>query len=341
MKKSLCRMFKLSLTMLLCTVSTTAAPALKRYQQNLVFNQSRVSINGIGKGLRGAAKGMRAPSTLNAMVLHKRKLSKLSRPEPSIEEYFDIVTYNLDRRLDRWQALESSMSAQGLNTIRFPAIDGKQEFPTEQYMVENGYVTDEALQRNPYLTKGAVAIGMTSRLVWEYCKDSSKPYCIILQDDILIKPDFKEKLQELTSYIRDYDFDVLMLHQNVYGFWGSEDLQMNRYNAEWVEKDNHEKIVKSIMGFSAAAYIINNNSAQKLLSAYTLPLDTNADMFWWGTYTANKNILPKSHEKIFTKKVRSNAISVMQTHPLWYKNVCDTTSQCTNGDPSKKDSEVM
>ncbi|MEC8064039.1 MAG: glycosyltransferase family 25 protein [Pseudomonadota bacterium] len=255
-----------------------------------------------------------------------------SQGKKEVEDYFDIITYNLDQRTERWQELQSRLNRQGLKIERFSAVDGKAMFTDNQSMATRGYVTQEVLQNNRWFTRGAVGAGLTSRKIWEKCKYSQKPYTIILQDDLQIEPDFKEKLLELTKYIQQYQFDVLMLHQNVYGFWDKDPQKHNNvYNAEWVSNKSKSKIIPSIFGFSAAGYIIDNRSSQKLLDAYTLPLDTNVDMFWWGTWKKHANVYPKSHEKILTKNQKADNIIVMQTHPLWYKNPCTTSSQCKNG----------
>ena len=280
--------------------------------------------------------------TAKPIQMNKGKPLVVKAKKVAVEDMFDIITYNLDRRSDRWEKMQTAMEEQGLKIERFSAVDGKVEFKDNQYMVEKGLVSEKALKNNKFLTKGAVAIGLTSRQVWEKCKMSSKPYTIILQDDLLIEPDFKHKLEDLTTYIQDYPFDVLMLHQNVYNFWLSdESRQNNAYNAEWIHRDNPAKIVPTIFGFSAAGYIIDNKSSQKLLDAYTLPIDTNADMFWYGTYSTNKSVYPSSHKHILTENTKADNITVMQTHPLWYKNLCATSSQCTDGDTRKKDSEVI
>jgi len=274
------------------------------------------------------------------MCFDSRAYTPHSAKQQTIDENFAIYVINLTRRLDRWQAIQSRLQAQNLSFSRHEAIDGKAKFPTPQAMIDRGYVDEEAMADDPYLTPGMVALALSAREVWARCRDSGKPYCVILEDDFLVAPDFSERLYHLTHIIRDYNFDVLMLHQNVYGFWSDEKAQQNRYNAEWVARDNPSKIIPSIFGFSAAAYVIDASSCDKLLKAYSLPIDASVDIFWWGTAKKHAHYYPEAQFPILTEKSAADDITVMQTHPLWYKNVCATSSQCHDGDPTIKDSEI-
>ena len=257
-----------------------------------------------------------------------------------IDDNFAIYVINLARRTDRWQTIQSKLQAQNLPYQRHEALDGKKTFPNPQAMVSQGYVDPQAMADDPYLTPGMVALALSARAVWQRCSESGKPYCVILEDDFLLAADFSERLYKLSHIIQRYDFDVLMLHQNVYGFWGSAQDQQNRYNAEWVARDNPDQIIPSIFGFSAAAYVIKASSARKLIQAYSLPIDASVDIFWWGTAKKHAHIYPEAQFPILTAKPAADAITVMQTHPLWYRNVCATSSQCHHGDPTVKDSEI-
>ena len=259
----------------------------------------------------------------------------------TVNENFEIQIINLARRQDRWQRISLGLDKQGLRYNRQEAIDGKKFFASDEEIVERGFVTQEALDTDRWMTKGMVALGVTLQSVWGACANSSKPYCIVFEDDFLIQPDLRDKLYDLTKYIGDYPFDVLMLHQNVWGNWSDEEAQKNPYNAEWVERDNPAPIVPSIVGYSAAAYVINGqHAAKKLMRAYSLPLDTSTDVFWWGTYEKNKDRYPESIHTKLTKNKAADDLAVMQTHPLWYKNKCATSSQCTEGNVEVKDSEI-
>lgn len=275
---------------------------------------------------------------------HKQSKSPLALKnsiETSVNNAYEIYIINLERRKDRWDTISKSLDAQNISYTRVDAMDGKQVFASDQDMIDQGFVEEGAFKKKA-LTRGAVALGLTGRNVWQMCKDSEKDFCVVLEDDILLDSNFKNNLYQLLGYIREYPFDILMLHQNTYGFWRGKGNEKNIYNAEWVERDNPKKIIRSIMGFSGAAYIINGSpSAQKLLRGYTLPLDCAIDMFWWGTYKDNEKKLPFPYRKFFTEKPEANNINVMQTHPLWYKNLCATSSQCTDGNPGVKDSEIL
>lgn len=260
----------------------------------------------------------------------------------TVNESFDIFVINLARRQDRWRQISTDLSALGLRYKQKIALDGKHLFQSDNDMVRQGLVTQEALDADHALSRGAVALTLTSHEVWEECKKSDKPYCVILEDDMLVGTSLRKKLYDLYNYIDQYKpFDVLLLHQNPWG-GANPDTQKNSYNAEWVERDNPAPIVPAIFGFSTAAYIINGaNSADKLLAASTLPLDAPLDLFWWGTAEGHKKPIPEEMTPMLTLNSHANNLTIMQTHPLWYKGLCATSSNCRNGDPNEKDSEIF
>ena len=131
------------------------------------------------------------------------------------------------------------------------------------------------------------------------------------------------------------------MHQNVWGGIETENPK-NPYNAEWLERNNPAPIVPAIFGFSTAAYIVNGRAAaDKLLAASTLPLDAPLDLFWWGTAEGHKKSIPDEMIPMLTHNSHANDLTIMQTHPLWYKGQCATSSNCYNGNPNQKDSEVF
>ena len=96
-----------------------------------------------------------------------------------MNENFDIFVINLARRQDRWHQISTDLSTMGLRHKQKIALDGKHVFQSDNDMVRQGLVTQEALDADHALSRGAVALTLTSREVWEECKQSDKPYCVI------------------------------------------------------------------------------------------------------------------------------------------------------------------
>jgi GR25 family glycosyltransferase involved in LPS biosynthesis len=95
---------------------------------------------------------------------------------------------NLDRRLDRWDAVQKRFHHQGINVHRWGAIDAKQ------------YGFD-----NPV---GAFSSHMG---ILYFCKLADIKYAMIFEDDVVLCHNFKHKL-ELILNIIPKDWDALSLH---------------------------------------------------------------------------------------------------------------------------------
>ena len=275
--------------------------------------------------------------------LHQLNHYHQSDKAVTVNAIFDIQVISLQRREDRWQAIRSALSKQGLQFNRFLAMDGKKKFLSNKALVSERIVDEKSLLHNPYITRGAVALSLTSRSLWKHAAKSPKPYTVVIEDDMLLKEDFVDKLYDLASYIQKYPFDVLLLHHSPWKHWSPNKSERNNsFNAEWMERNSQEKIINSIFGSSAACYVINNRvSPERLLQAFSLPFDSNVDMFWWGTKEKISKTAPHEYglHKL-TKNTKANKLTVMQVHPLWYSGSCATTSQCQNGKVSSRDSEI-
>lgn len=340
------RSLYLSVFSIICILTTIDALAYSLPPIIQCNKLQKVSVTHLKPKLTAQSRSKIALAPASAIILPPftpgHITSQTALEMTTVNENFDIFVINLARRQDRWHQISTDLSTMGLRHKQKIALDGKHVFQSDNDMVRQGLVTQEALDADHALSRGAVALTLTSREVWEECKQSDKPYCVILEDDMLVGTSLRKKLYDIRSHIDNHKtFDVLLLHQNVWGGRNS-DTEKNPYNAEWVERDNPAPIVPAIFGFSTAAYLINGaNAADKLLAASTLPIDAPLDLFWWGTAEGHKKPIPEEMTPLLTHNSHANDLVIKQTHPLWFKGLCATSSNCYNGVPNVKDSEIF
>lgn len=111
-----------------------------------------------------------------------------------------LFLVNLDRQEDRlaymWDCLERLGLADA--TERFPAIDAT------KVTVQSGFQR-KASSGYFALSPSEVAIWATHRAIWQMIVDQQLPQAIILEDDLVFWPGFKDAVAELAAHARDFD----------------------------------------------------------------------------------------------------------------------------------------
>ena len=194
---------------------------------------------------------------INAYILNNEK--QFTGKENS----FKIFVINLDRRKDRWDNISKMLDD---NIIRFPAVDGLR--------LKNSEQLQRIFDNNDYnMRRGMVGCALSHIKLYIdlYNSTEDQVYCI-LEDDITVSPDFKNKLNYLYSKLpKDWDFCYLGCH-----LWKQyQTLEfLNHTELPLPEKwDKKKSFTYSIGGTSG--YLINKSGAKKLLDYINITGMTN------------------------------------------------------------------
>ena len=122
-----------------------------------------------------------------------------------------IFVLNLDRAPDRWLEAQSELGRFNLSIQRFSAVDGRKLTARELH----ANVTRLA---QAILPKGVVGCFLSHRKFWQHVVDNNLSQAIIMEDDVLLVPNFNERLavaihdfNNLQSPNSTDDLDVMLL----------------------------------------------------------------------------------------------------------------------------------
>lgn len=117
-----------------------------------------------------------------------------------------ILIINLDRAKDRWERICETLTAEGVQFERLEAVDGALE---EQLCRENNYFPVPVSKWFRPLTLGEIGCSLSHRKAWDKIIAEQLPYALILEDDFILEPNWK---QGLLAILRGKpEFDVIKL----------------------------------------------------------------------------------------------------------------------------------
>ena len=154
-----------------------------------------------------------------------------------------IFVMNLDRSPERWSKASKAMEKAGLQVNRLPAVDGR--VMSRQELLKHS--TRLALFFQP---KGVIGCYLSHRKFWQMVVDQNMEYAVIMEDDIQLVDNFKEKfiayLQEVNNINEMKKFDIILLgaigraHPEgkdhiLTKMWGSYVGTLRRTNIYWLK----------------------------------------------------------------------------------------------------------
>ena len=171
-----------------------------------------------------------------------------------------LFLVNLDRQEDRLAYMWDCLERLGLaaSTERFPAIDAT------KVTVHSGFQR-KASSGCFALSPSEVAIWATHRAIWQMIVDQQLSQAIILEDDLVFWPGFKDAVFELAAHASDYDvikLDGIRFTQR-FG-------KPQAVGTLSVRSIHHESP-------STAAYMISFKGAKRLLAEFET-YDTQVDL---------------------------------------------------------------
>lgn len=195
-----------------------------------------------------------------------------------------LYLINLDKRTDRLDYFKHHVAPKSKfiqnNCIRCSGIDGSQLSEKQLFSIvsEKG---KELMLNNPksrglYLTKGAIGLALTYKYLLEACDNVT----IIMEDDIDIVDNFDDELNKAIVKL-PIDWDILYL-----GWCDSPNIKIQPIN------DGINYLSGQVNG--THGWIINPNSAKKLLSVFPLTYQIDTEIYLKPLirkYSTNKKIV--------------------------------------------------
>ncbi|MBM3869036.1 MAG: glycosyltransferase family 25 protein [Verrucomicrobia bacterium] len=160
-----------------------------------------------------------------------------------------IYVINLDRDVERMTSLAGSLRALGLDYVRVPAVLGR-EVPGWENLVDAGRYA--ARNRNAMPRPGEVGCYLSHLKVMEAFLRTDAPWCVILEDDVEVRPECVEVLRALAE--KD-DWDLAKL----FCFHAGMPVRKRALTP------THHLVVHLTRTTSSAAYAVNRRAAETLL----------------------------------------------------------------------------
>jgi GR25 family glycosyltransferase involved in LPS biosynthesis len=111
-----------------------------------------------------------------------------------IHEYFDeVYCVNLDRRPDRWIAVNSKLKKVGIGAIRFGAIDGQFLTDEDVQIVEKNKDNKEP---NAIISTGEMGCLLSHLEVIKDAKANNYKRILIFEDDVYVSNDFEKRITD-------------------------------------------------------------------------------------------------------------------------------------------------
>ena len=107
---------------------------------------------------------------------------------------FSVTTFliNLDRHPDRLATAQTRLSQAGVKAVRMPAVDGASLSPAARRAAVARF--HAVLARGRLYTPGQIGCTLSHQAVYRRMIDENTPAALILEDDVLLTPDFTASL---------------------------------------------------------------------------------------------------------------------------------------------------
>ena len=204
----------------------------------------------------------------------------LLRAAPNIREglgrdpLFDGVYYiNLDKRPHKRAQIEGQLQAlEGLtrDPIRVSGVDGSQLSIIDPQVVSLQGAADLKIPTKKFgmtLTRGGVGCAMSHKAIWEEVAAARKELVLVLEDDAIILPNFRERIPMIISELPE-TWDILYLGSGQYE----------------VETSFSPHLARPSRIYGLFGYVINWRGAERLLKR-VFPLRYQIDTELWRNFS--------------------------------------------------------
>lgn len=231
---------------------------------------------------------------------------------------------NLEKDIVRRNNMQQLLSKHNINFEFIDAVYGKNIPKDELYKYyDENKAKREAIGRG--LTISEIGCAMSHLKAYQTIISQDLPYALILEDDILIVPEFKDTLDGIESVLKQSNFlDVILLGGDNFWYtkWGATSI----YHKHSIVKTHHDV-------WYTYSYIITQEIARKMIDKIT-PIFTVIDHWdyynrkgWCNVYAVVPNIvIPSSdsllsnieNERLSEKKYSNHSILELLHHKIIY-----------------------
>ena len=175
---------------------------------------------------------------------------------------------NLDKRKDRWENFKNNNTdLDFIKYERFSAIDGGN--------LKNSSQLQRIFDGNDYnMRVGIVGCALSHIKLYIDLINSKEDIFCILEDDIIVVPEFEKKFLYLFSLFDKKDWDIIYLGHHLYKEYKTDETYDKKIFPK-IEKWDSKTSLKMSMG-GTGGYIINKKGAQKILEFINKHGMTNA-----------------------------------------------------------------
>ncbi|MBP6116417.1 MAG: glycosyltransferase family 25 protein [Neisseriaceae bacterium] len=175
----------------------------------------------------------------------------------------NVFIVNLKRCTDKKQAMAAQCQQLGVPNVTFiEAVDG--QTLSAQTLASKVYHFEEAC-----LTKGEVGCALSHFSIYQKMVAEAMPYALILEDDVILPPNFMDVIEKLKPTIDKPFAKILSLGQAN---------RITKKKSYHHVGPHHEYL--AVSAFGTYAYLINLEAAKNLTQAL-LPIRYEADMFFY------------------------------------------------------------
>lgn len=239
---------------------------------------------------RGSAARSRDPAVLGTIVagfpgtkpLAVDRVSRAAplalRAEPPLA--LPLLYINLDEDRQRREGMQAQFEARGLVPTRLPAVRWTRLPIDEQRMLHS-----EALNRDTFfqpLVPGECGCYASHIRAWQALAASDAPALVVLEDDVLLPPDFAETVNAIAALPPGWDMVKLI----------GRDKEKVRTRQRLTA--GHELVSYRRVPSLTAGYVVSREGARKLL-AHRVPFGRPVDLdlrFWWECDLVIRGVVP-------------------------------------------------
>ena len=193
--------------------------------------------------------------------------------------YMKIFVINLERSVVRRASIQQQLDSQGIRFEFIKAIDGS--LLTDEYLATICNITE--LAKRPHIQKkGMYGCILSHHYIYEKIVAEDLPYAMILEDDVILQPNFKSLSTTLETKIQPNEA-ILLFSQN--------NFMPTVLSTQDVETLNESHQISYPMEpwalGSTAGYVIGRTAAQGMLK-YVMPIHIGPDA--WIAFYRDKAI---------------------------------------------------
>lgn len=191
-----------------------------------------------------------------------------------ITEDLHIAFVNLSHRKDRLDHMTSELDRIGLHASRVSGML-PHEFPDEKFNV----------MRNR--TPGAIGCHMSQVKIMNDALELNK-HAFVMEDDIIFCSDFNERLEYISKWTENHDWDVIWLGASFHApipFWHPIGISKMRPNCSAqlgydVKPTDDPRMVRTYGAYCTFAYIVNVKSIKKILDLFDQHIHESIGIDW-------------------------------------------------------------